>query len=753
MIPKFKVFMNDTSDGGTETNWSEIHGQNGNFTKENTLVKPNLDLEVNTAGKFEFTLPEFHNQYTWPKVDRTMVEVYELIPTINTSYTDRYNSSSETFEQPVTVIDLQNLSHNYFIDIDIRYDDDLFTLDPDANMDAINAVRQKFLLTHTYGTSTETKYISCQGAYTKTFRYAFQLRSGFRNVITMQLSSDIPQGSNTVPPIIRIYTEYTESTTAYKSIFYGRVSQIDMDFYKSKIVKCEGALAFFNDVVIRNEKNSTTPSGTPEEDEGSTTSLETFIETFLDYYNKGGAANATDSKAVADRLKMNTEVEFQNGAVTESKYIYRNINYENAFDVFSKKIIGAEGGYFLMVRDNLLSNGSHPPNLNGTGWKYILPKVDDPYPAVYHSGDNFKAKAAYSMNITDLKKVNTIDDIVTTVIPIGKYNSKDITIKNAEYINKSFKMYDDRDGSAIYDSDVSTDKIQCNYTVTSPDSHIIKYTYFAFYDPIGGCRIWVNSSTGGVTLGWYVTLQQGVRTANKTAWDNDRQNSDQAPSPMFSHAVSHRSNDTTFSIGVKSGGNWIDNNGVNYRTVYGWNYFVICATDPNETQTVDIRFNRMDRDADDNTAGSGTNNKYLFDYIQDPDLSELYGNKSKVVEFNDIDGSSKSVVKRNLMKAGADWLNRQIYIPQSLEVNAVDMTYLARNGEKGHYPFMLGEGVEVNSDPHNVSTIMTITKMTIDMDSAKTTVTLGTPQTPTLTEFYRSKKKGEYTKEYSIDDT
>ena len=71
MNPKFRVFM------GNESNWHEIHGSGQNnvleYTKENTLIKPKLDLEVNTAGKFEFTMPVYHNQYSMPEIDRTMV--------------------------------------------------------------------------------------------------------------------------------------------------------------------------------------------------------------------------------------------------------------------------------------------------------------------------------------------------------------------------------------------------------------------------------------------------------------------------------------------------------------------------------------------------------------------------------------------------------------------------------------------------------------------------------------------------------
>ena len=707
MKPKFRVYMSNASNN----TWGEIHGSNGEYTKENTLIKPKLDLEVNNAGKFEFTLPECHNQYAWPEVDKTMVEVYELTPNMSTQTTDLYFSDDKLYNIAETVYEVNNPTSPDFINVYIEYP--IYT--EGQSSQAMAAVQQKFSVTHKCdGVVRDVKYIQCQtqSPNGRHFLYAFHLVPGALNSFVIESVN-----AATVCPTIELYSERTVSDPIYKSIFYGRVSQVDSDFYKNKVVKCEGALAFLNDVIIRKENYGTTQ----DEEEGTTAPLSSFISTFFSYYNNGGGAADGDSVAIANKLKMGT-VTYQNGAVTSSKYVYRNVSYENAFDVFSKKIIGAEGGYFLMERDNLNANGSHPSNVGGTRWKYILPGANDPYPANKHEEVvdwNYKAKASYSVNLTDLKKTETIDDIVTTVIPIGHWQSDDVTIKNSEYINKTFKAYEDRNGSVIYDAGTSTDRIT-----------FVNYRFFAIYDPIGNCRIWVKNSdqdsSGALTLGFYRGL--------KTKWDSDRSSGNITLDSIFLKSVPHKSEDTKFTG--------------DYRTVYGWNYFVIKTSDSEDHTSKKFRINRLDRDAQDGTGG----NKYLLDYIQDPDLAEIYGNKSKVIEFGDIEAASKGGLKKKLMTAGVEWLNQQIYIPDSLEVNAVDMTYLARNGEDGHYPFQLGEAVHVYSNPHGVSKDMAITKLTIDMDSAKTEVTLGTPQIPTLTEYYRTKKKGEYTKEYVIND-
>ena len=287
MNPKFRVFM------GNESTWHEIHGSGQNnvleYTKENSLIKPKLDLEVNNAGTFEFTMPMCHNQYSMPEVDKTMVEVYELAPSIVTRTTEHYNANDETYNTPVAAFQVDSPSYSDYVTIEISYAQEPVS---------IAALEQVFKVTQTCdGHVNSMRQIACQSNNTKKYEYAFVFVTGQRNTFTIESCGETRA---TVPPTIKITSSHVDRSPVYKSIFYGRVSQIDIDFYKSKIIKCEGALAFLNDVVIRNEKNTTGGSG---QEEGSTTSLETFIETFLDYYNKGGAANATDSKAVADRLK------------------------------------------------------------------------------------------------------------------------------------------------------------------------------------------------------------------------------------------------------------------------------------------------------------------------------------------------------------------------------------------------------------------------------------------------------------------
>lgn len=714
MAPKFRVFMSDADFQGVGAHWHEIHGvKNGDnfeYTKENVLIKPRLDLEVNNAGKFEFTMPIGHNQYDWPKVDATMVEVYELAPNIDIEQTiicdiiDDFNTVRPVDISAGTV-------KPGWITIYVHYS--ALTFDALAQSFTI----KKFL----GGTEVDSITVNCTDPKGTYYKYAMQTTAGQTNSFTIQ-----SVGEATVPVQIKMYTEVSTYTPTYKSVFYGRVSQIDVDFYKNKVVSCEGALAFLNDVVIRDM-------------DATTTSITTFLDTFFSRYNNGGRNNNNSSRPIAERLRMSLAgIQAGDGDRTSAKQIYRKIPYENAFEVFTKKIVGAEGGYFLMQRSVLqIADGSdrtYPSGFTPTEWRYILPKTNDPYPANDETTE-FQAVAEYKLNLTDLKHTWAIDDIVTTVIPIGHYNSDDITIYNAEYIENKVYLYsvNTQGSEPVYSKiDVPNDGITI-------DNALRDSGYFAFYDKIGGCRMWTKVNTNPVTLYAY---------RGDNAYDNFKLDKNATPDPSAEHATTtmvRNTGDAYPDVQALVGkGRPIPRS--TFATTRGWNYFAV-KSNAEGAGTSGFKISRIDRDSNDE------GNTYQYDYIEDPGLVAKYGNKSKVVDFNDLAGNDKPTVRRNLIKAGADWLTNQIYIPETLEVNAVDMTYLDPKGESGAYPFMLGQSVRVLAANHGVvEKLMTITKLEIDLDSAKMMVTLGTPQIPTLTEYYKSKKKGEYTKEYTIND-
>lgn len=154
-------------------------------------------------------------------------------------------------------------------------------------------------------------------------------------------------------------------------IFFGRVSEIEVDFYKQKTVHCEGALAFFNDTIQR-------PA------EWDVISIRNFLTYIVSAHN---------ANAASDR-------QFTIGTISENlgdKGVYRKLDYETTFEVFKRMIINAEGGYLFVRRTNGVTYLDYLEELPTTG--------DQPI--------------QYAVNLMDLKQTYGINELYTSVIPLG----------------------------------------------------------------------------------------------------------------------------------------------------------------------------------------------------------------------------------------------------------------------------------------------------------------------------------------------
>lgn len=183
-------------------------------------------------------------------------------------------------------------------------------------------------------------------------------------------------------------------------IFFGRVSEIEVDFYKQKTVHCEGALAFFNDTIQRpNEWDVIS------------------IADFLNYI-----VNAHNAIVPADRR-------FTVGTISEnlgSKGVYRKLDYESTFEVFRRMIIGAEGGYLFIRRTAGVTYLDYLEELPTYGNQPIQ----------------------YAVNLMDLKQTYGISELYTSIIPLGKENDETGIKLTIESVN-SGSDHLDADASVI----------------------------------------------------------------------------------------------------------------------------------------------------------------------------------------------------------------------------------------------------------------------------------------------------------------
>lgn len=161
-------------------------------------------------------------------------------------------------------------------------------------------------------------------------------------------------------------------------IFFGRVSEIEVDFYKQKTIHAEGALAFLNDTIQR-------PA------EWEVTSVRTFVNYILAQHN---------NQVPSDRRIQLHHVDDNIG----NKTVYRKLDYETTFDALKKMCLEAEGGYLFI---NVAIDSSTGESTLTMDWLEGLET----------SGNE---PIQYAVNLVDLKQTYGIEDLYTAVIPLGK---------------------------------------------------------------------------------------------------------------------------------------------------------------------------------------------------------------------------------------------------------------------------------------------------------------------------------------------
>ena len=169
-------------------------------------------------------------------------------------------------------------------------------------------------------------------------------------------------------------------------IWFGRPISIEKNWNNEKIISCEGALSYFNDTIQP-------PS------EHDNIKLHDFFRMVIDTHNEQVAANRR----------------FTVGNITMSDpYVYRELSFDNTFDVLQQMCLDAEGGYLFLRKEN--------------GVNYIDWLKEVPYVATQ--------PVQFAVNMTDLSQTFNGEDICTVVVPLGASLSRIAKVKsNTTYIN------------------------------------------------------------------------------------------------------------------------------------------------------------------------------------------------------------------------------------------------------------------------------------------------------------------------------
>lgn len=132
--------------------------------------------------------------------------------------------------------------------------------------------------------------------------------------------------------------------------------------------------------------------------------------------------------------------------------------------------------------------------------------------------------------------------------------------------------------------------------------------------------------------------------------------------------------------------------------------------------------------------GQGGNGKKLtikyinngIDYLDSPAVA-TYGRITKMVEFQ----LSK---REKLIEAGRKWLADTQWDPLSITCDVAELSYL----EPKFQGFKVGQIVHCTSTPHLIDKNFPILRISLDLNSAKKKITIGTTPPKTLTEITRS---------------
>lgn len=175
-----------------------------------------------------------------------------------------------------------------------------------------------------------------------------------------------------------------------KLIWFGRPIEIKTDFYRQKIVHCEGALAFLNDTV-------------QDFHEYTSISIHEFFKTVISNHNS----------------QVNANRQFQVGNITiPDKTVYRKLHYEQTKDVIDRQCIKACGGYLFVRKEN--------------GVNYIDWLSDLPYTC--------NQPIEFGLNLLNIGSSTGGTEIATCVLPVGDADETTKVPLTVESVNNGSKI-------------------------------------------------------------------------------------------------------------------------------------------------------------------------------------------------------------------------------------------------------------------------------------------------------------------------
>lgn len=169
-----------------------------------------------------------------------------------------------------------------------------------------------------------------------------------------------------------------------KLVWFGRVTDISIDWQNNKKITAEGGLAYFNDTILR------APWPLVNGNTWTNVSAETFFRDIIAAHNN---CVSSDRQFTVDHV--DTEI--------SDTLITRTIDYQKTFEVIQEQCINAIGGYLFVNKeyDNELER-----YVRKISWYKEIPW-------------NGTQPAQFALNLLDITQALSGTEIITSVIPLG----------------------------------------------------------------------------------------------------------------------------------------------------------------------------------------------------------------------------------------------------------------------------------------------------------------------------------------------
>lgn len=188
-------------------------------------------------------------------------------------------------------------------------------------------------------------------------------------------------------------------------IWTGRPTEVREDIYNRRTYTCEGALAFFNDVVMRVKTYKKTYAGP-------------FFNDLITRYN--GYVTGTDARRFT--------VGIVNVDPNNNVKLWRKTDFETAWECLETMLLNAEGGYFKLMKSQV---GIHPITID------YISALDNTGRVSSRDVQTIQ----FGKNLTELTRGQNAVDVVSDLVPVCHYNDKVYTLKGFENDNGLYHDY------------------------------------------------------------------------------------------------------------------------------------------------------------------------------------------------------------------------------------------------------------------------------------------------------------------------